>query len=120
MILTGLVAIAFGIVIFAKPGAGALAVLALIAAFALVTGVTEPVVGIGGGKASILLALAWAGAWSRETGARLALVAALVQVVAWGFAAGRRAGGSRLTATVRAAGEGMLAVLLLGAERLVQ
>jgi hypothetical protein len=43
---------------------------------------------------SILLALAWAGAWSRETGARLAPAAALVQVVAWGFAAGRRAGGS--------------------------
>jgi len=68
---------------------------------------------------SILLALAWAGAWSRETGARLALAAALVQVLAWGFAAGRRAGGSWLTATVLAAGEGMLAVLLLAAERLV-
>ena len=69
---------------------------------------------------SILLALAWAGAWSRETGARLALAAALVQVVAWGFAAGRRAGGSPLAATVLAAGEGMLAVLLLGAERFVR
>ena len=69
---------------------------------------------------SILLALAWAGAWSRETGARLALAAALVQLIAWGFAAGRRTGGSRLTATVLAAGEGMLAVLLLAAERLVQ
>ena len=69
---------------------------------------------------SILLALAWAGAWSRETGARLALAAALVQVVAWGFAAGRRAGGSGLTATALAAGDGMLAVLLLAAERLVQ
>jgi hypothetical protein len=69
---------------------------------------------------SILLGLAWAGAWSRETAARLALAAALVQVLAWGFAAGRRAGGSRLTATMLAAGGGMLAVLLLGAERLVQ
>lgn len=48
--LTGLVAIVFGIVIFAKPGAGALAVLALIAAFALVTGVGELVVAIGGQK----------------------------------------------------------------------
>jgi uncharacterized membrane protein HdeD (DUF308 family) len=47
-ILSGLVAIVFGIVIFAKPGAGALAVLALIAAFALVSGVTELVVAIGG------------------------------------------------------------------------
>jgi hypothetical protein len=69
---------------------------------------------------SIMLALAWAGVWSRDTGARLALAAALLQVVAWGFAAGRRAGGSRLTATALAAGEGMLAVLLLAAERLVQ
>ena len=50
MILTGLVAIVFGIVIFAKPGAGALAVLALIAAFALVTGIGELVVAIGGQK----------------------------------------------------------------------
>jgi uncharacterized membrane protein HdeD (DUF308 family) len=50
MILTGLVAIVFGIVIFAKPGAGALAVLALIAAFALVTGISELVVAIGGQK----------------------------------------------------------------------
>ena len=50
MILTGLVSIVFGIVIFAKPGAGALAVLALIAAFALVTGVTELVVAVSGEK----------------------------------------------------------------------
>jgi uncharacterized membrane protein HdeD (DUF308 family) len=50
MILTGLVSIVFGIVIFAKPGAGVLAVLALIAAFALVTGVSELVVAIGGEK----------------------------------------------------------------------
>jgi uncharacterized membrane protein HdeD (DUF308 family) len=48
--LTGLLSIVFGIVIFAKPGAGALAVLALIAAFALVTGVGELVVAIGGQK----------------------------------------------------------------------
>ena len=47
MILSGLVSILFGIVIFAKPGAGALVVLGLIAAFALVTGVTELVVAIG-------------------------------------------------------------------------
>jgi hypothetical protein len=44
---------------------------------------------------SILLALAWAAAWSRGTGAMLAVAAAPVQVVAWGFAAGRRAGGVR-------------------------
>jgi uncharacterized membrane protein HdeD (DUF308 family) len=50
MILTGLVSIVFGILIFAQPGAGALALLALISAFALVTGVSELVVAIGGGK----------------------------------------------------------------------
>ena len=50
MILDRLVSIVFGIVIFAMPGAGALTVLALIAAFALVTGVSEFVVAIGGEK----------------------------------------------------------------------
>ena len=50
MILTGLVAIVFGIVIFAEPGTGALAVLGLIAAFALVTGIIELVVSIAGEK----------------------------------------------------------------------
>jgi hypothetical protein len=66
---------------------------------------------------SILLALAWAGAWSRSTGATLALSAALVQVVGWGVAAGRRRGGSWRTATVLGAGNGVLAVVLLVAER---
>ena len=50
MILMGLVAIVFGIVIFAEPGAGALAVLGLIAAFALVTGISELAVSIAGEK----------------------------------------------------------------------
>jgi uncharacterized membrane protein HdeD (DUF308 family) len=50
IVLTGLVSIVFGIVVFSAPGAGALAVLALIAAFALVTGVSELVVAIGGEK----------------------------------------------------------------------
>jgi len=48
MVLSGLISILFGIVIFAKPGTGALVTLALIAAFALVTGITELVVAIGG------------------------------------------------------------------------
>jgi uncharacterized protein (TIRG00374 family) len=47
MVVSGIVSILFGIVIFAKPGAGALVVLALIAAFALVTGITEVIVAIG-------------------------------------------------------------------------
>jgi uncharacterized membrane protein HdeD (DUF308 family) len=41
--LNGLLAIAFGVVMFAQPGAGALALLALIAAFALVTGIMQVV-----------------------------------------------------------------------------
>jgi uncharacterized membrane protein HdeD (DUF308 family) len=46
--LSGFVSILFGIVMFAEPGAGALVLLALIAAYALVIGVTELVVAIGG------------------------------------------------------------------------
>jgi uncharacterized membrane protein HdeD (DUF308 family) len=46
--LTGFVSILFGIVMFAKPGAGALAVLALIAAYALIFGLIELAVAIGG------------------------------------------------------------------------
>jgi len=45
--LTGLVSVLFGIVIFARPGDGALVLLALIAAFALVRGIAELVVAIG-------------------------------------------------------------------------
>ena len=39
--LGGLLSIAFGVIMFAHPGAGAVALLALIAAFALVTGVMQ-------------------------------------------------------------------------------
>jgi uncharacterized membrane protein HdeD (DUF308 family) len=39
LMLWGLASVAFGVIMFAKPGAGALALLALIAAFAIVTGV---------------------------------------------------------------------------------
>jgi uncharacterized membrane protein HdeD (DUF308 family) len=48
LFLTGLVGILFGIVMFARPGDGALVLLALIAAFSLVTGISELVVAIGG------------------------------------------------------------------------
>jgi len=46
--LSGIVGILFGIVMFAEPGDGALVLLALIAAFALVRGAAELVVAIGG------------------------------------------------------------------------
>jgi uncharacterized membrane protein HdeD (DUF308 family) len=39
--LGGLLSIGFGVIMFAKPGAGAIALLALIAAFALVSGLTQ-------------------------------------------------------------------------------
>jgi uncharacterized protein (TIRG00374 family) len=48
MVLSGLVSILFGVVMFARPGDGALVTLALIAAFALVTGIAELVVAVGG------------------------------------------------------------------------
>jgi hypothetical protein len=48
LLLAGFVSILFGIVMFAKPGDGALVLLALIAAFALVSGISELVAAIGG------------------------------------------------------------------------
>jgi uncharacterized membrane protein HdeD (DUF308 family) len=48
LLLSGLVSILFGIVMFAKPGDGAIVLLALIAAFGLARGITELVVAIGG------------------------------------------------------------------------
>ena len=40
-VLGGLLSVAFGVIMFAHPGAGAVALLALVAAFALVTGVMQ-------------------------------------------------------------------------------
>jgi uncharacterized membrane protein HdeD (DUF308 family) len=48
MALTGLASILFGVVMFAKPGAGALVLLALIAAYALIIGLSEVTLAIGG------------------------------------------------------------------------
>jgi uncharacterized membrane protein HdeD (DUF308 family) len=50
LLLAGAVSVIFGVVMFAKPGAGALAVLALIAAYALILGVIEVTFAIGGEK----------------------------------------------------------------------
>jgi uncharacterized membrane protein HdeD (DUF308 family) len=47
-VLGGLVSILFGIVMFARPSDGALVLLALIAAFSLVTGISSLVAAIGG------------------------------------------------------------------------
>ena len=46
--LSGLTSIVFGIVMFVKPGDGALVLLALIAAFSLVVGVIQLTVAVGG------------------------------------------------------------------------
>jgi uncharacterized membrane protein HdeD (DUF308 family) len=48
LLLAGVVSILFGIVMFAKPGSGAIVLLSLIAAFALVRGIGELVIAIGG------------------------------------------------------------------------
>jgi hypothetical protein len=65
------------------------------------------------------LALAWAGVWSRETGAELALGAAVLQIAGWALVAGRRAGWSWLRAELFAAVDGGLGIVLLLLEKLV-
>ena len=56
-----------------------------------------------------LLALAWAGVWSRETGAALALGRAILQITGWGVVAGFRSGASPLSAVILGVGRGFLA-----------
>jgi hypothetical protein len=65
------------------------------------------------------LALARTGVWSRETGAELALAAAVLQIVGWALVAGRRAGWTWLRTGTFADVEGALGVALLLRERLV-
>ena len=65
------------------------------------------------------LAFAWAGVWSRETGAGLALGAAVLQITGWALVAGRRAGWSWPRAGLFAAIGGALGIALLLLERLV-
>ncbi len=68
---------------------------------------------------TLLLALAWAGVWSRETGAELALAAAVLQITGWALVAGRRAGWTWLRAGLFAAVDGALGIALLLLEKLV-
>ena len=68
---------------------------------------------------TLLLALAWAGVWSRETGAELALSAAVLQIIGWALVAGRRAGWTWPRTGVFAAGQGTLGIVLLLLERVV-
>jgi hypothetical protein len=69
---------------------------------------------------TVLLALAWAGVWSREAGVTLALGSAILQIASWGFVAGIRSGGSPLSAVTLGAGQGVLGVALLSLERLIE
>jgi uncharacterized membrane protein HdeD (DUF308 family) len=48
IVLSGLISLAFGIVVFARPGSGVLMALAVVAAFALVLGMTEVTLAAGG------------------------------------------------------------------------
>ena len=61
----------------------------------------------------LFLALAWAGVWSRGTGALLALVSAVLQITAWGFLAGLRSGITVLGAALLGGAQGTLGVVLL-------
>jgi hypothetical protein len=66
---------------------------------------------------TVLLALAWAGLWPRETGAALALASTILQITAWGAVAGLRSGGSWRSAGALGVGQGTLGVGLLLLER---
>jgi hypothetical protein len=57
--------------------------------------------------------------WSRETGAALALAAAVLQITGWALVAGRRAGWTWLSAGLFAAVDGTLGFVLLPLEKLV-
>ena len=65
------------------------------------------------------LALAWAGVWSRDTGAALALASAVLQITGWGCLAGLRSGATVVSAGLLGTVQGMLGVALLALERLV-
>jgi hypothetical protein len=68
---------------------------------------------------TLQLALAWAGVWSRATGAALALVAAVLQITGWGILAGLRSGASGQRAALLGAAQGTLALALLALEWLI-
>jgi hypothetical protein len=63
-----------------------------------------------------LLAAAWAGWVSRDTGATLALAAAILQLVAWGAVAGHRSESSWLRALLVGAVDGLLGLAIVGLE----
>jgi hypothetical protein len=68
---------------------------------------------------TILLALAWVGAWSDHTGVVLALGAAVIQLVGWGAAAGYRSSREWRTALVIAVGDGLLGLAIVALEVII-
>jgi hypothetical protein len=66
-----------------------------------------------------LLALAWAGVYSRDTGAELALAAALLQLFGWGFLAAWRPGQPLGVALLSALVTGALGAAIVALEVLV-
>jgi hypothetical protein len=72
-----------------------------------------------GAVPTVLLALAWAGVWPRDTGATLAFVAAVAQIAGWGFVAGRRSGGAVPSAVLLGAVQAALALGLLAVKGLL-
>jgi len=63
-----------------------------------------------------LLALAWAGVYSRDIGAELAMIAAVLQLAAWGFAAGWRTQGRLVPAIVTGAVDCAFGLAIVGLE----
>jgi hypothetical protein len=65
---------------------------------------------------SALLALAWAGLYSRQTAAVLALTASVLQLVGWGVLAGYRSRDRWWTAWLVGAFDGALGLTIVGIE----
>jgi hypothetical protein len=63
-----------------------------------------------------LLALAWIGVYSRETGAKLALAAALLELVGWGFVAAWRSQRRIVPAVVAGAVDCAFGLAIVGLE----
>jgi hypothetical protein len=65
---------------------------------------------------AVLLALAWAGLYSRDSGAVLALGGAVLQLVGWGMLAAHRSRASWLAALLIGAFDGLLGLAIVGIE----
>ena len=65
---------------------------------------------------TLLLALAWAGVWTAHTGIVLALIASVVQLIGWGFAAGYRTAHDWHAALLAGIGDGVLGVAIVALE----